>query len=143
MDLSRVGCLGYSSGGQNAVAAVLHHADFYKAAFAGAGCHDNRLGSLLWTEMFMGHPVDASYEDNSNVTHAHKLGGALMLCHGGMDTTVDPACTLRLVQKLIDADKDFDLVIVPKGGHHAGETPWVEKKMAAFFKRHLQEKQVV
>lgn len=138
MDLSRVGCFGYSSGGQNAVAAVLHHADFYKAAFAASGNHDDRMGSLLWSEMFMGYPVDESYEECSNITHAGKLGGALMLCHGGMDTTVDPACTLRLAQKLIDADKDFDLVIVPKGSHHAGETPWVEQKMAAFFHRHLR-----
>lgn len=139
MDLSRVGCYGYSAGGQNAAAAVIHHSDFYKAAVAGAGSHDNRLGSLLWSEMFMGYPVDESYDECSNVTHAHKLGGALMLVVGGMDTTVDPAATLRLAQKLIDADKDFDFVMIPKGAHHAGETPWAERKMFAFFKRHLQD----
>ncbi|PQK12975.1 hypothetical protein BB8028_0003g15900 [Beauveria bassiana] len=139
MDLSRVGCYGYSAGGQNAVAAVIHHADFYKAAVAGAGSHDNRLGVLLWSEMFMGYPVDESYDECSNVTHAHKLGGALMLCIGGMDNNVDPASTLRLGHKLIEADKDFDMVIVPKDAHHAGETPWAERKMFAFFKKHLQD----
>ncbi|KAM3536868.1 hypothetical protein ARSEF1564_010209 [Beauveria bassiana] len=139
MDLSRVGCYGYSAGGQNAAAAVIHHADFYKAAVAGAGSHDNRLGVLLWSEMFMGYPVDESYDECSNVTHAHKLGGALMLCIGGMDNNVDPASTLRLGHKLIEADKDFDMVIVPKDAHHAGETPWAERKMFAFFKKHLQD----
>lgn len=139
MDLSRVGCYGYSAGGQNAAAAVIHHADFYKAAVAGAGSHDNRLGALLWGEMFMGYPVDESYDECSNVTHAHKLGGALMLCIGGMDNNVDPASTLRLAHKLIEADKDFDMVLVPKGAHHAGETPWAERKMYAFFKKHLQD----
>ncbi|KAK3181439.1 hypothetical protein K4F52_007301 [Lecanicillium sp. MT-2017a] len=139
MDLSRVGCYGYSSGGQNAAAAVIHHADFYKAAVAGAGCHDNRLGSLLWSEMFMGYPVDKSYDECSNVTHAHKLAGALMLCVGGMDNVVDPASTLRLAHKLIEADKDFDMVIIPKGDHYAGETLWPERKMFAFFKTHLQD----
>lgn len=137
MDLSRVGCYGYSTGGHNAVAAVIHHADFYQAAVAGAGSHDFRLGSLLWSEMFMGYPVDESYDQCSNMTHAHKLAGALMLCVGGMDSTVDPASTLRLAHKLIEADKDFDMVIVPKGAHHAGETPWAERKMFAFFKKHL------
>lgn len=139
MDLSRVGCYGYSAGGQNAAAAVLHHADFYKAAVAGAGSHDNRLGHLQWGEMFMGYPVDESYDRCSNVTHAHKLGGALMLCIGGLDNNVDPASTLRLAHKLIEADKDFDMVIIPKDAHHAGETPWAERKMFAFFKKHLQD----
>ncbi|KGQ03709.1 Prolyl tripeptidyl peptidase [Beauveria bassiana D1-5] len=122
-----------------ATRAVIHHADFYKAAVAGAGSHDNRLGVLLWSEMFMGYPVDESYDECSNVTHAHKLGGALMLCIGGMDNNVDPASTLRLGHKLIEADKDFDMVIVPKDAHHAGETPWAERKMFAFFKKHLQD----
>ncbi|KAM3549959.1 hypothetical protein MY1884_008481 [Beauveria asiatica] len=139
MDLTRVGCYGYSAGGQNAAGAVIHHADFYRAAVAGAGCHDNRLATLLWSEMYMGHPVDASYDECSNVTHAHKLGGALMLCVGAMDNNVDPVSTLRLAHKLIEADKDFDMVLVPKGAHHAGETPWAQRKMYAFLKKHLQD----
>ncbi|PMB70438.1 putative dipeptidyl-aminopeptidase B [Beauveria bassiana] len=67
-----------------AAAAVLHHADFYKARRRPrAGSHDNRLSALL--EMFMGYPVDESYDRCSNVTHARaqSFGGALMLCVGG------------------------------------------------------------
>lgn len=101
MDLSRVGCYGISSGGHSAVAAVLHHSDFYKAAMAGNGAHDDRMGSLLWSEMWMGYPVDERYEECSYMTHAHKLGGALMLAVGGMDNVVDPSSTMRLAQRLM------------------------------------------
>ncbi|KAF4505950.1 hypothetical protein G6O67_007845 [Ophiocordyceps sinensis] len=138
MDLSRVGCYGSSAGGQNAAAAVIHHGGFYKAAAASAGCHDNRLDKLWWNELWMGYPVDASYEDSSNITHAHKLGGALMLAVGELDTNVDPASTLRLANALIEAGKDFDMVYVPGGTHHVIDTAFVMRKQDAFFKRHLQ-----
>ncbi|KAL2212089.1 peptidase S9 [Sarocladium strictum] len=139
MDLSRVGCYGSSSGGQNAAAAVIHHSDFYKAAVAVSGTHDNRLGQLLWNEMFMGYPIDSSYEQSSNVTHAHKLDGALMLVAGELDNNVDPVATMRLADALIKADKDFDMVIVPCGSHYVDATLFVQKKRDAFFKRHLKD----
>lgn len=138
MDLSRVGCYGTSTGGQNAAAAVIHHSYFYKAAVAAAGSHDNRMGHLLWNEMWMGYPVDASYEESSNATYAHRLGGALMLVVGGMDDNVDPSTTLRLAEALIKADKDFDMAFVPSGTHYVSEMPWIARKQAAFFKRHLR-----
>lgn len=143
MDLSRIGCYGSSSGGQNAAAAVIHHSDFYKAAVALSGCHDNRMGRLQWNEMWMGYPVDASYEESSNITHAHKLGGALMLVVGELDSNVDPASTLRLADALIKADKDFDMVFVPGGTHYVDEMPFVQQKQDAFFQRHLQNEQTV
>lgn len=62
-----------------------------------------------------------------------------MLCVGDMDSTAYPASTLRLAHKLIEAYKDFDMVNVPKGAYHAGETPWPERKMFAFCKKHLQD----
>ncbi|KAJ4158588.1 uncharacterized protein LMH87_009107 [Akanthomyces muscarius] len=67
-----------------AAAAVLHHGDFYCAACAVAGTHDNRAANAKWAEMYMGWPVDASYAENSNVVHAAKLsdGAALMLVTG-------------------------------------------------------------
>jgi dipeptidyl-peptidase-4 len=139
MDLSRVGCYGGSAGGQNAAAAVLHHSDFYKAASASAGCHDNRMDKLWWNELWMGYPVDDSYRESSNVTHAHKLGGALMLAVGEMDTNVDPSSTMQLVHALIEADKDFDLVFVPGGDHHVSSLPYVMRKQDRFFQRHLQD----
>ena len=137
MDLERIGCYGGSAGGQNAAAAVIHHGDFYKAASAIAGSHDNRLGPLQWNEMWMGWPVDSSYENSSNITHAHKLDGALMLVVGGLDDNVDPAITLRLADALIKADKDFDMVFVPSGTHYVDGHPFVQRKQDAFFRKHL------
>ncbi|KAK0387382.1 hypothetical protein NLU13_5694 [Sarocladium strictum] len=138
MDLSRVGCYGGSTGGQNAAAAVIHHSDFYKAAVAFSGTHDNRLGQLLWNEMFMGYPIDASYEASSNIAHAPKLGGALMLVAGELDNNVDPVATMRLADALIKAGKDFDMFYVPGGSHYVDSMPFVQRKRDAFFRRHLQ-----
>ncbi|CAH0020580.1 unnamed protein product [Clonostachys rhizophaga] len=137
MDLSRVGVMGGSAGGQNAVSALLHHGDFYKAAVADSGCHDNRLDKIWWNEQWMGYPVDESYEENSNITHAAKLRGKLMLVVGGMDTNVDPAATMRLVSKLIKEDKDHELVFIPDGSHCEGMNGPALGRMKRFFKQHL------
>lgn len=138
MDISRVGIYGGSVGGQNAAAAVISHSDFYKAAVAGAGPHDNRLQPLLWGEMWMGYPIDEAYVACSNVVHANRLGGELMLVVGGLDEVVDPAATLRLANALIEADKDFDMVYLPRGDHFVMHTRFVERKMDAFFEQHLK-----
>jgi dipeptidyl-peptidase-4 len=137
MDLSRVGIYGGSAGGQNALAAVLFHRDFYKAAAPDSGCHDNRMDKVWWNEQFMGWPVDKSYEDSSNVVHAAKLTGALMLIVGEMDTNVDPASTLQVVNALIKAGKDFDLLFVPGGQHGAGSSPYGLRRQKDFFVKHL------
>lgn len=138
MDISRVGIQGGSAGGQNAAAAVLHHGDFYTAAVASSANHDNRLGNAQWEEMFMSWPVDRSYEDNSNCTHAGKLRGALMLTTGEVDDVVDPASTMQFADALIRADKEFELVVVPGNGHF-DNAAWLDKKVARFFKRYLQD----
>ncbi|KAJ6783011.1 hypothetical protein PWT90_09190 [Aphanocladium album] len=109
MDLSRVGIFGGSAGGQNAAAAVLHHGDFYKAAAADCGCHDNRMDKIWWNEQWMGYPVDESYAQSSNATHAGKLQGPLMLLVGEVDSNVDPASTMQLAAALNEADKEYEL----------------------------------
>lgn len=137
MDLSRVGIFGGSAGGQNALGALLHHGDFYKAAVADCGCHDNRVDKLWWNEAWMGWPVDESYERSSNVTHAHKLTGDLLLIVGELDRNVDPASTMQVVNALVKADKDFDLLVIPGAGHGAAETPYGRRRRADFFVRHI------
>ena len=77
MDTSRVGIYGWSAGGQNAMAALLFHNDFYKAAVSFCGCHDNRMDKVWWNELWMGYPVDESYSRSSNVDNAHLLKGDL------------------------------------------------------------------
>jgi len=137
MDLSRVGIYGCSAGGQSAVAALLHHGEFYKAAAADSGCHDNRMDKIWWNEQWMGYPVDESYRNSSNVYHAAKLRGALMLIVGELDRNVDPSSTLQLVNALIKADKDHDLLFIPGGSHGCGGSPYALRRQRDFFRRHL------
>jgi dipeptidyl-peptidase 4 len=145
MDLSRVGIYGNSAGGQNAAAAVLFHPDFYKAAVASCGCHDNRMDKASWNEQWMGYlppdklwnnSPDNWYSASSNIDNAHRLQGNLFLIVGEMDTNVPPESTLRLVDALIRADKDFDLLVIPNGGHGMGGS-YGQRRMRDFFVRHL------
>ncbi len=137
MDLTRVGIYGGSAGGQSALRALLAHGDFYKAAVADCGCHDNRMDKIWWNELWMGWPVGPHYEQQSNVTQAHKLQGRLLLIVGEKDQNVDPASTMQVVDALIKADKDFDLLVIPGRGHAAAETPYGNRRRQDFFVREL------
>jgi dipeptidyl aminopeptidase/acylaminoacyl peptidase/uncharacterized protein (DUF885 family) len=136
MDLARVGLYGGSAGGQNAAAALLFHHDFYHVAVAGCGCHDNRMDKASWNEQWMGYPVGPQYSDSSNIDNAHRLQGKLMLILGEMDDNVPPESTLRFVDALIKADKDFEFVFVPGAGHGMGGR-YGDRRMREFFVEHL------
>jgi dipeptidyl aminopeptidase/acylaminoacyl peptidase len=140
-DISRVGLYGGSAGGQNALGGLLFHPAFYKAAVAYAGCHDNRMDKIWWNEQWMGWPLGPHYSASSNVDHAGRLTGRLLLVVGEMDTNVDPSSTLQVAKALLKADKDFDLLVVPGGEHNAGRGgefgPYGERKRFDFFVRHL------
>jgi len=138
-----VGIFGGSAGGQNALAALLWHGDFYKVAAADCGCHDNRMDKVWWTEAWMSWPVGSEYEQSSNVAHAHRLpdDAHLLLTVGEMDENVDPASTMQVANALIRANKDFDLIVLPGLGHGAGESPYAARRRADFFVRHLMGKE--
>ncbi len=138
MDTARVGVYGTSAGGQNAAGAVLFFSDFYKAAVANCGCHDNRMDKASWNEQWMGYPVGPWYAASSNIENAAKLQGNLFLIVGELDTNVPPENTLRFADALIRAGKDFDLLVVPNGGHGAGNArAYVQRRTQDFFVRHL------
>ena len=138
MDLSRgVGIYGGSAGGQSSTRAVLAFGDFYTVAVSDCGCHDNRMDKIWWNELWMGWPIGPHYEEQSNVTNAHRLTGKLFLTVGELDRNVDPASTLQVVDALIKADKDFDLLVVPGGGHGIGESAYGKRRRRDFFVRHL------
>ena len=137
MDLKRVGIYGGSAGGQSTLAALLTHPDFYHVGVADCGCHDNRMDKMWWNEQWMDWPIDDSYGENSNVTHAGKLQGKLLLTVGEVDTNVDPSSTMQVVDALIRADKDFEFLLVPNGGHGVGEKPYLRRKRIEFFQQHL------
>jgi dipeptidyl aminopeptidase/acylaminoacyl peptidase len=135
-DLERLGIYGGSAGGQNAAGGVLFHGDFYKAAVAGCGCHDNRMDKASWNEQWMGYPVGPHYAECSNIDNAAKLTGNLMLIVGELDENVPTESTYRFADALIRAEKDFDLVLVPGAGHGMGGQ-YGERRMRDFFVRHL------
>lgn len=137
MDISRVGIYGGSAGGQNAAGAVMRHGDFYKAAVADCGCHDNRMDKIWWSEAWMGWPVGDHYAESSNVDQAHRLNSELLLIVGGKDRNVDPASTMQVAAALIKADKDFDLLVIPEAGHGAAETAYGSRRRVEFFVEHL------
>lgn len=137
MDLERVGIYGGSAGGQNTLRGLLAHGDFYKVGVADCGCHDNRMDKIWWNELWMGWPLGPHYDEQSNVTQAHRLKGDLLLLLGEMDRNVDPASTMQVVDALIKADKPFDMLVMPGVGHGAAGTPYGRKRMAQYFIEHL------
>ncbi len=136
MDITKVGIYGTSAGGQSSTGAVLFHADFYTVAVSSCGCHDNRVDKIWWNEQWMGYPVGPHYAASSNVDNAYRLKGRLLLILGEMDTNVDPASTLMVVDALIKANKDFDFLMVPGMGHSGGGN-FGERKRRDYFVKHL------
>jgi dipeptidyl aminopeptidase/acylaminoacyl peptidase len=145
LDLDRVGLFGTSAGGQSAAGALLFHPDFYKVAVANSGCHDNRLDKASWNEQWMGylshdklwsHDADNWYSQSSNIDNAAKLKGKLFLIVGEMDDNVPPESTLRFVDALIKARKDFDMLVVP-GANHGAASPVTQRRTQDFFVHNL------
>jgi dipeptidyl aminopeptidase/acylaminoacyl peptidase len=148
-DLSRVGIYGTSAGGQNAGGGVLFHPEFYKAAAAGCGCHDNRLDKASWNEQWMGYATheqlwstneDNWYSKSSNIDNAWRLKGKLLLIVGEMDHNVPPESTMRFVDALIKAGKDFELLVVPGADHGMGGA-YGQRRMEDFFVHALLAKE--
>ena len=135
-DISRVGIYGGSAGGQNAMAALLFHPEFYKAAVAFAGSHDNRMDKIWWNEQYMGWPVGPEYSTSSNVDNAWRLQSKLMLVVGELDTNVDPSSTFQAVDALIKAGKTFDFIFLPGAGHTEGGQ-YGERRRWDFFVQNL------
>ena len=142
MDLDRVGITGHSGGGYASAAAILRYPDFYKVAVSAAGNHDNRSYGAFWGEKYQGLLTTDSitgrdnFEAEANYTLAGNLKGKLLLTTGDMDDNVHPAHTLRLVHALIEADKKFDLMILPDRGHGLAE-PYHHRLRFDYFVRHL------
>lgn len=134
MDLDRVGTFGISAGGVSVVRAMLDFPDVYRVGVAASGNHDNRYYNPGWTETYDG----LTDPPLSNVDIADRLTGKLLLVHGGVDNNVYVDHTLRLADRLIAADKDFDLLIVPSAEHvYTGYEHYVTRRTWDYLVRHL------
>jgi dipeptidyl-peptidase 4 len=142
IDLERAGIYGHSGGGFAAAGAMFRYPEFFKVGVSQAGNHDNRIYEDDWGEKWQGllvrHPDGTTnYDDQANQTHAHRLQGKLLLAHGTMDTNVPPDSTLLVVDALIRANKDFELIMFPNRGHGFGSEPYMVRRRWDFFVKHL------
>jgi len=119
-DLTRVGIYGTSAGGQNSLGGALFHPDFYKVVVTNSGCHDNRMDKIWWNEQWMGWPIGPEYAASSNVDNAYRLQGKALIVVGEMDSNVDPASSLQVVNALVKANKHFDMLYIPGQNHGVG-----------------------
>ncbi len=142
MDLDRVGIWGHSGGGFASTAAIMRYPDFYKVAVSEAGNHDNRNYEDDWGEKWQGlletYPDGTTnYDNQANQLLVDNLEGKLLLAHGTLDTNVPPSNTLLVVDKLIEANKDFDLLMLPNRGHGFANEPYMIRRRWDYFVRHL------
>lgn len=138
MDLDRVGIYGESRGGYGAMKAILLEPDFFKVAVSTCGDHDDRMNHAWWGEKFFGLADEFDFVQHTNNTHVANLKGKVLLAHGEMDDNCLPHNTTRLVKALIEANKDFDLLLMPNLNHGgiAKSGYWLRRRWD-YFVRHL------
>lgn len=149
MDLERVGIWGHSGGGFASTGALFRYPEFYDVAVSGAGNHDNRNYEADWGEKWHGLLVEGNiegtadgttnYDSQANQLFAKNLKGKLLISHGSMDNNVPPSNTLLVVEALIKANKDFDMIIFPNKRHGYGDmTEYMTRRRWDYFVKHLR-----
>jgi dipeptidyl aminopeptidase/acylaminoacyl peptidase len=142
IDLDRAGIYGHSGGGFATADAMFSYPDFFKVGISEAGNHDNRDYEDDWAEKWQGLLVTnpdgtTNYDNQANQLKAKNLKGKLLLAHGTMDTNVPPYNTLLVVDALIKANKDFDLLFLPNRNHGFGNEPYMVRRRWDYFVRYL------
>ncbi len=138
IDINRVGIWGHSGGGFATAAAMFRYPDFYKVGISESGNHDNRNYEDDWGERYIGLLNGDNYEKQANQIYAKNLKGKLLLAHGGMDDNVPPYNTYLVVDALIKANKDFDLVIFPNARHGYGaDSLYMMRRRWDYFVKNL------
>jgi dipeptidyl-peptidase-4 len=143
IDIDRVGIYGHSGGGYATASAMFHYPDFFKVGISESGNHDNREYEDDWAEKWVGLEVKnpdgtSNYDSQANQNFAQNLKGHLLLAHGTMDDNVPMNNTLLVVDALIKANKDFDLLLIPNVAHGYGPaTPYMTRRRWDYFVRYL------
>ncbi len=141
IDIERAGVYGHSGGGYAAADAMFRFPEFFKVGISEAGNHDNRNYEDDWAEKWQGLLVregdKTNYDNQANQLLAKNLQGKLLLAHGTMDTNVPPYNTLLVVDELIKANKDFDLLMLPNRNHGFGNEPYMVRRRWDYFVKWL------
>lgn len=117
MDVERVGIYGFSGGGYMTAIAMLRFPEFYKVGVAAAGNYDQRLFWHSWGERYHGMLEDDNYLPQASGTYASQLQGKLLFIHGMMDHGVHPGGLFQLTQALMDENRKFDMLLLPRAAH--------------------------
>ncbi len=145
LDLDRVGIWGHSGGGYATASAMFQFPDFFKVGISESGNHDNRNYEDDWGERYIGLEVKndkgiSNYEPQANQVIAKNLKGKLLLAHGGMDDNVPPYNTYLVVDALVKANKDFDLIVFPNARHGFGaDSYYMMRRRWDYFVEHLKK----
>ena len=143
IDIDKVGMYGHSGGGNATAAAMFHFPDFFKVGIAESGNHDQRDYEDDWAEKWNGLLVKnadgtTNYDSQANQYVAKNLKGKLLLAHGSMDNNVPMNNTLLVVDALIKANKDFDLLIIPNVAHgYAEASQYMMRRRWDYFVKNL------
>jgi dipeptidyl-peptidase 4 len=143
IDLDRAGIWGHSGGGYATASAMFQYPDFFKVGISESGNHDNRAYEDDWGEKWQGLLTrkpdgTTNYDNQANQLQAKNLKGKLLLAHGTLDANVPPYNTLLVVDELIKADKDFDLIMLPNQGHGFGSASgYMMRRRWDYFIKHL------
>jgi dipeptidyl-peptidase 4 len=143
IDIDRVGIFGHSGGGFASTDAILRYPDFFDVAVSGSGNHENRNYEDDWGEKWQGllttNPDGTtSYDNQANQLLAKNLKGKLLITHGGMDGNVPVSNTMLVVEALIAANKDFDMIIFPNAGHGYGSaSSYMMRRRWDYFVKNL------
>jgi dipeptidyl aminopeptidase/acylaminoacyl peptidase len=143
IDLERAGMFGHSGGGNATASAMFHFPDFFKVGISESGNHDNRDYEDDWAEKWAGLEVKqkdgtSNYDSQANQNYAKNLKGHLLLAHGTMDDNVPMNNTLIVVDALIKANKDFDLLLIPNVPHGYGAaSQYMMRRRWDYFVRYL------
>jgi dipeptidyl-peptidase-4 len=144
IEKDKIGIFGWSYGGYMSTLCMTKGADHFNTGIAVAPVTNWRYYDNIYTERYMRKPQDnaSGYDDNSPINHVGKLKGNYMLIHGMADDNVHPHNTYDLVSALVEADKDFELMLYPNSNHgiYTGKntTLHLYKKMSAFLLKHLK-----
>ncbi|TBN14713.1 S9 family peptidase [Hyunsoonleella pacifica] len=145
IDASRIGIWGWSYGGFMSSNCLFKGNDVFKMAIAVAPVTSWRFYDTIYTERYLGTPQNnpSGYDDNSPINHVNKLKGKFLLVHGTADDNVHAQNTMRLVEALVQANKQFDWAMYPDKNHgiYGGNTRLhLYKKMTNFINETLGDK---
>jgi len=145
IDATRIGIWGWSYGGFMSSNALFKGNDIFKMAIAVAPVTSWRFYDTIYTERYMTTPQEnpSGYDENSPINHVDKLKGDFLLIHGSGDDNVHLQNTMRMVEALIQADKQFEWMIYPDKNHgiYGGNTRLhLYKKMTNFINTTLGDK---